>query len=218
MPFRRCVRHAVGMPRRPADRPLSVLQQERSRDTRRRLVTHAARLWAVKGFEATSITDITDAAGVSKATFYSYFRRKEDLLLELTLATSGRMADDWRLIETTDIDTLAALEALVHSLTRRAERTRPELLTRIAVEGLMSINRYREMRTGYDTVGATLHAVVERGQARGEIRSDRDPAVLVDILNINMLTAIARWGVNPEADLADAVWQPLQLILEGSLA
>src|SRR3954469_22188242 len=62
---------------------LSTLQQERSRDTRRRLVREAQRLWQTQGFEETTVGEICDAAGVSKGTFYFYFPHKEDLLIEL---------------------------------------------------------------------------------------------------------------------------------------
>ena len=47
-------------------------------------------LWRTKGFAGTSVTDICLAAGVSKALFYVYFSRREDVLLEAEIfAMSG---------------------------------------------------------------------------------------------------------------------------------
>lgn len=50
-------------------------------DNRRKLLAETAlRLWAEKGVAATSVAEITEAAGVSKGTFYLYFPGKQALL------------------------------------------------------------------------------------------------------------------------------------------
>jgi AcrR family transcriptional regulator len=52
----------------------------------------AVRLWAEKGFDATSVATIAEAAGISKGTFYLYFASKqallEDVLRRYTLLPS----------------------------------------------------------------------------------------------------------------------------------
>ena len=83
----------------PEPRPLrrrSGLLQERSRQTRQRLVRAALELWTVRGFETgiedTTVEEISQAAGVTKGTFYFHFARKEEILLEMgwdTAAFSG---------------------------------------------------------------------------------------------------------------------------------
>ncbi|MBV8210388.1 MAG: TetR/AcrR family transcriptional regulator [Burkholderiaceae bacterium] len=60
------------------------LSREDSRGrTAQRLLDGAERLIAKKGFEATSIKDVTEAAGYSRGAFYSNFRSKSELFLEL---------------------------------------------------------------------------------------------------------------------------------------
>ena len=50
-------------------------------ETRRtELAETALNLWADKGFDATSVASIAEAAGVSKGTFYLYFSSKQALL------------------------------------------------------------------------------------------------------------------------------------------
>lgn len=52
----------------------------RRTDTRERILTTAALLFSEKGFSATSIRDISDALGVTKAALYYHFTSKEQIL------------------------------------------------------------------------------------------------------------------------------------------
>jgi AcrR family transcriptional regulator len=62
---------------------------------RERILTAMAKACAAKGFGATTIADICEPAGVSRATFYELFKDKEDCLqasMELSLADAmGRI-------------------------------------------------------------------------------------------------------------------------------
>src|SRR3954463_2105524 len=49
-------------------------------------VRAAVRLFAEKGFEATSVREIVEAAGVTKGGLYHYFESKGDLLFEIYAA------------------------------------------------------------------------------------------------------------------------------------
>ncbi len=60
-----------------------VPQQARSRQKRDALLAAAGRLFAERGYEATTADDIAAAADVSIGTFYSYFRNKRQLLFTL---------------------------------------------------------------------------------------------------------------------------------------
>lgn len=57
--------------------------QQRSRDTRNRLLTAALGQFARKGYEASSVDDICIEAGVSKGAFYHHFQTKQALFLAL---------------------------------------------------------------------------------------------------------------------------------------
>lgn len=52
----------------------------RRTDTRARIIATAAALFAEKGFTATSIRDISDALGVTKAALYYHFTSKDEIL------------------------------------------------------------------------------------------------------------------------------------------
>src|ERR1700689_4807307 len=53
--------------------------------TRERILDVALELFSEQGYEQTSLREIADRLGVTKAALYYHFERKEDILLELHL-------------------------------------------------------------------------------------------------------------------------------------
>ena len=53
--------------------------------TRERLSTHAARLFAERGYHGTSVNDLASALGIQKSSIYAHIGNKEDLLAEIAL-------------------------------------------------------------------------------------------------------------------------------------
>ncbi|MGV0793620.1 TetR/AcrR family transcriptional regulator [Mycolicibacterium sp. XJ1819] len=51
--------------------------------TKRRILEEAKRLMLEKGYDATTISDITEASGIRRASFYTYFTSKQDVLMAL---------------------------------------------------------------------------------------------------------------------------------------
>ncbi|MEU4441882.1 helix-turn-helix domain-containing protein [Actinosynnema sp. NPDC050801] len=62
------------------DRP-STLRAQRRAETQRTIQAHAVRLFTQRGYDATTVTDVAEAAGVSPMTVYRHFPTKEDLVL-----------------------------------------------------------------------------------------------------------------------------------------
>ncbi|HWD79900.1 MAG TPA: TetR family transcriptional regulator [Kribbella sp.] len=58
------------------------LRERKKQATRRMIADVATGLFVVRGFDAVTVAEIAEAAGVSKMTVFNYFPRKEDLYLD----------------------------------------------------------------------------------------------------------------------------------------
>jgi AcrR family transcriptional regulator len=61
--------------------------------TRREMAEAAGRLFLAQGYDATTVQDIADAAGVSARTFFRYFPAKEDVVTALASASMDDAID-----------------------------------------------------------------------------------------------------------------------------
>jgi AcrR family transcriptional regulator len=70
-----------------------VTRAESKERTRQRLLAEAQRLFRERGYAATSLEQIADAAEVTKGAIYGHFASKEDLLLSAIEADRGTTPD-----------------------------------------------------------------------------------------------------------------------------
>src|SRR5699024_4810530 len=58
------------------------------------IVEQSIRLFETKGFSETSIQDVVEALGVTKGTFYYYFKSKQELLTQIHLTYIENLLDE----------------------------------------------------------------------------------------------------------------------------
>src|SRR6476660_7191648 len=92
------------------------LQQARSRETKQSLVQAATMLWRTNGYAGTTVADICRAAGVSKALFYFYFPRKEDVLFEVGIVSTDAAHRRASAMLRKSYDVPAVIRAVLESL------------------------------------------------------------------------------------------------------
>jgi AcrR family transcriptional regulator len=68
-----------------------LTREEKKAQTRERLIEAAAKVFAEKGFAATSLDEVADAAGLTKGAVYSNFENKEDLVRAVLQAQQDRL-------------------------------------------------------------------------------------------------------------------------------
>ncbi len=75
-------RNQAGADARPVAQPQGG---ESARSTRERILDIALELFTNQGYDKTSLRDIAERLGITKAALYYHFERKQDILLELHL-------------------------------------------------------------------------------------------------------------------------------------
>lgn len=182
-----------------AERPDARLRGRPARDGSgaRRPAYDAASLLAVavtefntRGYDATSMEDLSRAAGITKSSFYHHVTGKEDLLraaldraldglfgvLEERHATTGRPVDRLRYIVRRQVEVLQADLPYVTLLLR--------------VRGNTETERWAlERRRTFD---ATIAALVREAGDAGQVRADVDPVVAARLLS-GTVNSIVEW-------------------------
>lgn len=78
-------------------------RQKSAVETKRKLISAGLELIKEKGFAAINVEDITKKAGVAKGTFYVYFKRKEDIVMEISRTPFGEIADELEQMENAEL-------------------------------------------------------------------------------------------------------------------
>jgi len=87
------------------------------KDHRRRQIAHAALdLFAERGFESATVSDIARAASVSKGTIYLYFDSKEDLFFAAVAGWVDGMVSQTGDLVSRDLEPAERLRELVHAM------------------------------------------------------------------------------------------------------
>ena len=74
--------------------PTEGLRERKRRETRQRIAEVGQRLFLANGYEGTTLDAIAAAAGISRRTFFSYFKSKDDIILFWQDADSARLIAD----------------------------------------------------------------------------------------------------------------------------
>jgi TetR/AcrR family transcriptional regulator, mexCD-oprJ operon repressor len=166
------------------------------------ILEEAARVLA-EHREATSLSDIAQAAGVARSTLYRYFPSREALLEALSERAMGELGAR---IEEAQVDTLPVPDAL-------ARLTRGFISTGAKYVALAYLSP-KPSGSAERAVNAPVARLFERGVKDGSLRGDLPVAVLLAVYSDLVQGAISRaahYGVEPTGAAV------LAIFLEGAL-
>jgi AcrR family transcriptional regulator len=99
-------------------------QNQRMRDDRRRRILSAAvRLFAVRGLAATKISDIAEASAMSQGLLYHYFKSKEDIFVDIIRMAFEKMNSAARGLERLSLSPREKLEMTVKEVLRSLDES-----------------------------------------------------------------------------------------------
>ena len=165
---------------------------QRSERTRAAIREAANRLFLERGVAATTVDAICAAADISKGTFYLYFHRKEDLLVEYGLQRLRL----WR-------DMLPDLIASKRTFRENINAILDALVREKAWGREVAGRALLEMGTSWEGLPVAaphklIEPLVELGQARGEVRTDIPSDALSHFVLRSILGALRDWGLGAD--------------------
>ena len=187
------------------------------------LVQAAMALWRTNGYANTTVVQICRAAGVSKALFYFYFPRKEDVLFEVgvmsTRSAQRVIADMLDGHYTVPTVIAAALSDLERSMARNPR----ELIIETILEGYRHEHRLLAAAPGEnapDVDGGMFTALFERAVADGKMPAGTDTDHLAYLALMLVSEGARHWaaGVFGDRSFADVVGADIATLIAGSTA
>jgi len=181
----------------------------RSNNLKDIIIHESLRLFSLKGFISTSITDILQAANTSKGGFYNHFASKEELFHEV-LKEAQRI---WREKTLAGLD---EIESPTKKIVRFLENYRDRYLKDdnnfpggcIFVTFSVELDDQlphlcKEVNQGFIGLKAMLKRLLDEGKGKGELNSDASTSAITEMLFAGMLGASVIYGVNKSTESLD---------------
>lgn len=190
-------------------------RKEQAKITKQRIVDVATGLFGRRGYEAVTVDDICDEAGVSKGGFYHHFPSKDQILLEQfmkvdsfyrqleqRIAREGSMEEKLYRIS---IETLKQISDFGIDLIKVAYSS--QLRLNKGVSPLASSQRY---------IYKMIRSVLKEGQEKGEFREDIDATERTRTIISSYRGLIVEWCLkNGRFDLVEAGKDLVDNLLKG---
>ncbi len=166
--------------------------QRRQRETREHIFRTAMELFRKKGFEHTTVTEITEAADIGKGTFFLYFPTKEAVfghLGEMLTEAMSALVDE-------GLRAKVPISALIRQLFDVSATWHEEnrsLSEQVVMAGLRSGPVMDADAPNQQRLLQLLEQLVRAGQARGELKRDMRPEDGALVLSGAYFSTVVGW-------------------------
>lgn len=177
-------------------------RQIAAQNTKRKLISTALELIKIKGFNAINVEDITQAAAVAKGTFYTYFKRKEDIVLEISRMPFSEIKDE--LEKRKDLDLLQKLTYYFHCFMECVEACGINVC-RQWIKNVLDPNNVPENFDGQKWVYdfEMLKSILATAVKDGELRIDTPVDILAHMIISQLYGMMTCWC------MSDGKFEPL---------
>ena len=185
----------------------------KKRELHARIYETARQLFLERGFEATTVAEIAEAADVAQGTFFNHFSSKQAVLAELTSEVSDHLHGmvDEQLAR--PVSTLERIAGFADSVAEQLIQTRAlarDVVFELMRTGTRPGNAYPYLSGVYEP----FTAVLREGQRRGEVRADLDAAFLAEIVIGGLNVSVTHWLVDPDYPLEERMRETAAFLTE----
>jgi len=134
--------------------------------------------FAQRGFEATTMRDIADAAGLPAGNLYRYFESKDAMVTAILSEFSDRLLEAYQEVLAAGTCAVESLEAICCLLDQAGRQFSREIDMLKGNGKVLSLDVASHYRDGAQARYALLVGLIENGVATGEVRPVAEPALV----------------------------------------
>lgn len=181
------------------------------------LVQAAMALWRTKGYATTTVADICMAAGVSKALFYFYFPRKEDVLFEVGVMSTRSAHRTIHELLKKPYEMEGVIHAALTTFERSMARNPRELVIETILEGYRHEHRILAEGTPSDVDADMFSELFTRARADNKLPKTVDVAHLAYLAQTMVSEGARHWaaGAFGARSFADIVTADITTLVNG---
>jgi TetR/AcrR family fatty acid metabolism transcriptional regulator len=191
----------------------------RAKTRKDRIMDAALRIFAEKGFQNATITEISKEAGVSEATIYEYFGTKEDLLFAIPEKISNETSDETSKVIPFIKDVEGKMRAILLSYVQLYQ-SNPNYSALVLLQ-LMSNKRFRQT-PAHAAIRRSAHRLLDcirEGIADGTFKKDSDAYLIRSMLMGTIEHLFIHWHMQGmpkrKTSIMDMLDPFIEIILDG---
>jgi AcrR family transcriptional regulator len=178
----------------------------------------AAELFAERGFAATTVREIADAAGILSGSLYHHFDSKESMADELVRGLLERVLARYRAIVGANDEPVATLRALVRTAFELIAGDRATVAVMVNEWNLFAqYPRFAYLERMEEDTEQLWVNVLERGRRAGAFRRDLEPRMVYRFMR-DAIWVTVRWYRADGRDNADEIADRYVSVLLGGIA
>jgi AcrR family transcriptional regulator len=195
-------------------------RERKKEETKRRIYVAALELFHEKGFERTTVDEITERADVAKGTFFNYFPHKESVLSYLSEEWLKRVEEQAAQPHRLAADRITAMFTAVAS----AYGENRALTHLVVTAGMQQMFCPEPVHTRSRFL-SLVNAAIAEGQASGEFRGDLAPHAIFLSLGAAFMGTLFWWAGHghpgdmdvpqPDVSLEDSIRSQLRVVYDG---
>jgi AcrR family transcriptional regulator len=197
----------------PVKKSTTGRREARKTALREKIYETARELFLTHGFEATTITQIAEAADIAPATFFNHFTNKSAVLHEMT----GEIAEHLQALVDEQLERPVRAQERIRGFTDAVANdiAAAEGLARdVLLELVRTQIRRHQVAPHLAPVYEPFARIVREGQAAGEVRTDFDARFLAEMVLGALNVAFNRWMEDAEFPLQKGLSQAAAFICE----
>ena len=188
------------------------LRDKKKIETKNNIFEVAGRLFKEKGYENTTVDEITKEAGIGKGTFFNYFPAKEALLQDFVKQKEELVFDLVKDQLTQNISTKEKIKNILGLVAKSNEKDRE--LTKLFVFEHLKHYGHEERRS--TSLNHLIQVILEKGEKTGEFKIGLDSKMAAGNLTSIYFYSLMEWlWSKNDYSFAEDISKKIDMIFDG---